>query len=200
MQLFNTLTFVITLAFGGASVATADSSNNKDANYIQSQRCAGALSIMTSLGFSDETSPIYKYFSDLTDFHFSLFEYYVSKHIDNSNMGDVRRSVSKGIVLVDEEMVKDPNSLQATVKNCLSWLSAVNGHFIEQDPEKPLLEVMAAMPRPSKDYEYPFSDWSPMIPVTELAYELWVGTNLRDFHRCQQDIKNQTIDCMLTSE
>ena len=45
-------------------------------DYNQSQRCAGALSIMTSLGLADEASPIYKYFDDLLNFHSIILKYY----------------------------------------------------------------------------------------------------------------------------
>lgn len=195
VQPFRPFVFVIALFFGGGSVATAGSSNIEEADYIQSQRCAGALSIMTSLGLIDETLPIYEYFNDLLDFHSYIFQYYVSERVDKSVMGDLGRAVSKGVVLVDDEAINDPNSLQATVKHCLSWLSEVKLHFGEQDASTSASTVMGTMPRPSNYYEYPFSDWTPMIPITESAYELWVGTALRDIHQCMSTGLNQTIDC-----
>ena len=200
MQFFRALTLAFALIFGFNSAVIADQSSNGEADYLQSQKCAGALSIMTALGFWDETAPIYKHFSNLSNFHFSLISFYVSQQIDNSTMGDVGRSVSKGVVIVDDEMIRDPNSLQETVKYCLSWLHGVTLYFQEQDPATPELEVMKAMPRSSNNYEYPHSDWEPMIPVVEAAYDLWLGANQRDYHRCYQDYKNTKMDCMLASE
>ena len=164
-------------------------------DYVQSQKCAGALSIMTSLGLADEKSPVNKYFEDLLNFHSFILEYYVSEIINSSTMGDVSQAVSKGIMRVDEEYMADPNSFQVTVKHCLSWLSEAQMHFSNQEASTPTYKVMEAMPRPSNRYEYPFSDWSPMIPVTETAYELWNETDLRDFHRCKSTGLKQTIDC-----
>lgn len=164
-------------------------------DYNQSLRCAGALSIMTSLGLDDEASPIYKYFDDLLNLHSIILEYYVSEIIDGSTMGDVSQAVSKGIVQVDDEYMADPNSFQLTVKHCLSWLSEAQIHFSKQEASTLAYKVMEAMPRPSNRYEYPFSDWSPMIPVTEAAYKLWNETDLRDFHRCKSTGLKQTIDC-----
>ena len=163
-------------------------------DYNQSQRCAGALSIMTSLGLADEASPIYKYFDDLLNFHSIILKYYVSEIIDGSSMKDVSEAVSKGIVQVDEEYMADPNSFQVTVKHCLSWLSEAQIHFSKQEASSPAYKVMEAMPRPSNSYEYPFSDWSPMIPVTESAYELWNETDLREIHQCKST-GLKTIDC-----
>ena len=163
-------------------------------DYNQSQRCAGALSIMTSLGLADEASPIYKYFDDLLNFHSIILKYYVSEIIDGSSMKDVSEAVSKGIVQVDEEYMADPNSFQVTVKHCLSWLSEAQIHFSKQEASSPAYKVMEAMPRPSNSYEYPFSDWSPMIPVTESAYELWNETDLRELHQCKST-GLKTIDC-----
>ena len=163
-------------------------------DYNQSQRCAGALSIMTSLGLADEASPIYKYFDDLLNFHSIILKYYVSEIIDGSSMKDVSEAVSKGIVQVDEEYMADPNSFQVTVKHCLSWLSEAQIHFSKQEASSPAYKVMEAMPRPSNSYEYPFSDWSPMIPVAESAYELWNETNLRELHQCKSS-GLKTIDC-----
>ena len=163
-------------------------------DYNQSQRCAGALSIMTSLGLADEASPIYKYFDDLLNFHSIILKYYVSEIIDGSSMKDVSEAVSKGIVQVDEEYMADPNSFQVTVKHCLSWLSEAQIHFSKQEASSPAYKVMEAMPRPSNSYEYPFSDWSPMIPVTESAYELWNETDLRELHQCKSS-GLKTIDC-----
>ena len=164
-------------------------------DYVQSQKCAGALSIMTSLGLADEKSPVNKYFEDLLNFHSFILEYYVSEIINSSTMGDVSQAVSKGVMRVDEEYMADPNSFQVTVKHCLSWLSEAQMHFSKQEASTPTYKVMEAMPRPSNHYEYPFSDWSPMIPVTETAYELWNETDLRDFHRCKSTGLKQTIDC-----
>jgi len=155
---------------------------------------------MTALGLWDETAPIYIHFTNLSDFHFSLITFYVSQHIDNSTMGDVARSVSKGVVIVDDEMIRDPNSLQVTLKDCLSWLHAVAYYFQEQDPTTPRLEYMLAMPKPSSDYEYPHSDWATMIPVVEAAYDLWLGSKIRYYHRCYQDHKNTKMECLLVSE
>ena len=163
-------------------------------DYNQSQRCAGALSIMTSLGLADEASPIYKYFDDLLNFHSIILKYYVSEIIDGSSLKDVSEAVSKGIVQVDEEYMADPNSFQVTVKHCLSWLSEAQIHFSKQEASSPAYKVMEAMPRPSNSYEYPFSDWSPMIPVTESAYELWNETDLRELHQCKSS-GLKTIDC-----
>ena len=163
-------------------------------DYNQSQICAGALSIMTSLGLADEASPIYKYFDDLLNFHSIILKYYVSEIIDGSSMKDVSEAVSKGIVQVDEEYMADPNSFQVTVKHCLSWLSEAQIHFSKQEASSPAYKVMEAMPRPSNSYEYPFSDWSPMIPVTESAYELWNETDLRELHQCKSS-GLKTIDC-----
>ena len=163
-------------------------------DYNQSQRCAGALSIMTSLGLADEASPIYKYFDDLLNFHFIILKYYVSEIIDGSTMKDVSQAVSKGIVQVDDEYMADPNSFQLTVKHCLSWLSEAQIHFSKQEASTPAYKVMEAMPRPSNSYEYPFSDWSPMIPVTVSAYELWNETDLRELHQCKST-GLKTIDC-----
>lgn len=163
-------------------------------DYNQSQRCAGALSIMTSLGLEDETSPIYKYFDDLLNFHSFILKYYVSEIIDGSTMKDLSQAVSKGIVRVDEEYMAEPNSFQFTVKHCLSWLSEAQIHFSKQEASTPAYKVMEAMPRPSKSYEYPFSDWSPMIPVTLSAYELWNETDLRELHQCKSS-GLKTIDC-----
>ena len=163
-------------------------------DYNQSQRCAGALSIMTSLGLADEASPIYKYFDDLLNFHSIILKYYVSKVIDGSTMKDVSQAVSKGIVRVDEENMADPNSFQVTIKHCLSWLSEAQLHFSKQEASIPAYKVMEAMPRPSNSYEYPFSDWSPMIPVTVSAYELWNETDLRELHQCKST-GLKTIDC-----
>ena len=163
-------------------------------DYNQSQRCAGALSIMTSLGLADEASPIYKYFDDLLNFHSIILKYYVSEIIDGSSMKDVSEAVSKGIVQVDEEYMADPNSFQVTVKHCLSWLSEAQIHFSKQEASSPAYKVMEAMPRPSNSYEYPFSDWSPMIPVTLSAYELWNETDLRELHQCKST-GLKTIDC-----
>ena len=163
-------------------------------DYNKSQRCAGALSIMTSLGLADEASPIYKYFDDLLNFHSIILKYYVSEIIDGSSMKDVSEAVSKGIVQVDEEYMADPNSFQVTVKHCLSWLSEAQIHFSKQEASSPAYKVMEAMPRPSNSYEYPFSDWSPMIPVTESAYELWNETDLRELHQCKLS-GLKTIDC-----
>jgi hypothetical protein len=137
----------------------------------------------------------YKYFSDLAYFQSFIFQHYVSESIENSVMEDVTLAVSKGVVLVDDEAINDPNSFQATVKHCLSWLSVVKLHFGKQDDSTPASTVMGTMPRPSDFYEYPFSDWTPMIPITESAYELWVGAGLRDIHRCISTGLNQTIDC-----
>jgi hypothetical protein len=195
VQLLRPFVFVIALFFGGGSVATVGGSNIEKADYIQSQKCTGALSIMTSIGLMGETLPSYKYFSDLADFQSFIFQYYVSERIENSVMGDVRLAVSRGVVLVDDEAINDPNSLQATVKHCLSWLSEVKLHFAAQDASAPASKVMETMPRPSNYYEYPFPDWTPMIPITESAYELWVGAGLRDVHRCISTGHNQTIDC-----
>ena len=164
-------------------------------DYVQSQKCAGALSIMTSLGLADEKSPVNKYFEDLLNFHSFILEYYVSEIINSSTMGDVSQAVSKGVMRVDEEYMADPNSFQVTVKHCLSWLSEAQMHFSKQEASTPTYKVMEAMPRPSNHYEYPFSDWSPMIPVTETAYELWNETDLRDFYRCKSTGLKQTIDC-----
>ena len=163
-------------------------------DYNQSQRCAGALSIMTSLGLADDASPIYKYFDDLLNFHFIILKYYVSEIIDGSTMKDVSQAVSKGIVQVDDEYMADPNSFQVTVKHCLSWLSEAQIHFSKQEASTPAYKVMEAMPRPSNSYEYPFSDWSPMIPVTVSAYELWNETDLRELHQCKST-GLKTIDC-----
>ena len=163
-------------------------------DYNQSQRCAGALSIMTSLGLADEASPIYKYFDDLLNFHSIILKYYVSEIIDGSSMKDVSEAVSKGIVQVDEEYMADPNSFQVTVKHCLSWLSEAQIHFSKQEASSPAYKVMEAMPRPSNSYKYPFSDWSPMIPVTLSAYELWNETDLREIHQCKS-AGLKTIDC-----
>ena len=163
-------------------------------DYNQSQRCAGALSIMTSLGLADEASPIYKYFDDLLNFHSIILKYYVSEIIDGSSMKDVSEAVSKGIVRVDEEHMADPNSFQVTVKHCLSWLSETQIHFSKQEASTPAYKVMEAMPRPSNSYKYPFSDWSPMIPVTVSAYELWNETDLREIHQCKST-GLKTIDC-----
>ena len=58
---------------------------------------------------------------------------------------------------------------------------------------------MESMPRPSNSYEYPFSDWSPMIPVTLSAYELWNETDLRELHQCKST-GLKTIDCFSKSE
>ena len=168
-------------------------------DYNQSQRCAGALSIMTSLGLADEASPIYKYFDDLLNFHSIILKYYVSEIIDGSSMKDVSEAVSKGIVQVDEEYMADPNSFQVTVKHCLSWLSEAQIHFSKQEASSPAYKVMEAMPRPSNSYEYPFSDWSPMIPVTESAYELWNETDLRELHQCKSS-GLKTIDCFSQNE
>jgi len=200
MQFFRVFTLAFVLVFGFNSAVIADQSSNGEADYLQSQKCAGALSIMTALGHWDETAPIYKHFTTLADFHFSLLSFYVSQQIDNSTMGDVGRSVSKGLVIVDDEMIRDPNSLQVSVKHCMSWLHAVAYYFQEQDPTTPRLEYMLAMPKPSSDYEYPHSDWATMIPVIEAAYDLWIETNQRDYHRCYRDYKNTKMDCMLSSE
>ena len=163
-------------------------------DYNQSQRCAGALSIMTSLGLADEASPIYKYFDDLLNFHSIILKYYVSEIIDGSSMKDVSEAVSKGIVRVDEEHMADPNSFQVTVKHCLSWLSETQIHFSKQEASTPAYKVMESMPRPSNSYKYPFSDWSPMIPVTVSAYELWNETDLREIHQCKST-GLKAIDC-----
>ena len=163
-------------------------------DYNQSQRCAGALSIMTSLGLADEASPIYKYFDDLLNFHSIILKYYVSEIIDGSSMKDVSEAVSKGIMRVDEEHMADPNSFQVTVKHCLSWLSETQIHFSKQEASTPAYKVMESMPRPSNSYKYPFSDWSPMIPVTVSAYELWNETDLREIHQCKST-GLKTIDC-----
>ena len=57
VQLFRPFVFVIALFFGGTSVAKAGSSDIEKADYIQSQRCAGALSI---IGMSPTASPHFK--------------------------------------------------------------------------------------------------------------------------------------------
>jgi hypothetical protein len=147
------------------------------------------------LGLEDETLPIYKYFSDLLDFQSFILEYHVSERIDDSVMGDVSRSISQGVILVDDEMIRDTNSLQLTVKHCLSWLSEVKIHFAAQVSSTPISTVMGTMPSPSDIYAYPFSDWAPMIPITESAYDLWLKSGLRDIHRCKSTGLNQTINC-----
>ena len=155
-------------------------------DYNQSQKCAGALSIMTSLGLAEDASPIYKYFNDLLNFHSIILKYYVSKVIDGSTMKDVSQAVSKGIVRVDEENMADPNSFQVTVKHCLSWLSEAQLHFSKQEASIPAYKVMEAMPRPSNSYEYPFSDWSPIIHMQIRLLVSWV-TNLKmDIHNCSK--------------
>lgn len=184
--------FTFTLLMGWASAVSSEGASD---DYIQSQKCSGALSIMTSIGLSDDTAPIYKYFADLADFHSFILEYYVSERIDNYVMGDVTLAVSRGVVLVDDEASSDPNSLQATVKHCLSWLSVVKLHFDAQDPSSSASEVFGALPKPSDHYEYPFSDWTPLIPIVETAYELWVGAGLRDIQRCLSTGNSETIYC-----
>ena len=166
-------------------------------DYWQSQRCSGAFGIMTSIGLEDETSPAYQYFSDLADFHAGLFEYYVSQQNGSYVMGDVSKAVSEGLLLVDREAIEDPSSLQANVKHCLSWLNSVQQYFGQQDRDIAISIVMGGMPSPSGTYEYPFSDWTPMIRITELAYELWVGANLREYHRCIASGQKSTMECTL---
>jgi hypothetical protein len=126
-------------------------------------------------------------------------KYYVSEIIDGSTMKDVSQAVSKGIVQVDEENMAEPNSFQFTVKHCLSWLSEAQIHFSKQEASTSAYKVMESMPRPSNSYEYPFSDWSPMIPVTLSAYELWNETDLRELHQCKST-GLKTIDCFSKSE
>jgi hypothetical protein len=194
-QTLRPLVIAITVIMSGASLGIAANISGEEADYVQSQRCSGALSIMTALGLEDETLPIYKYFSDLLDFHSFILEYYVSERIGDSVMGDVSRAASQGVVLVDDETIRDTNSLQLTVKHCLSWLSEVKLHFAAQASSTPASKVMETMPRPSNYYEYPFSDWTPMIPITESAYQLWLKSGLRDIHRCKSTGLKQTIDC-----
>ena len=186
--------FTFTLLMGWASAVSAEGASD---DYIQSQKCSGALSIMTSIGLSDETAPIYKYFSDLADFHALLFDHYARQKEGALTNGEVARLVSEGILMVDGEMIRDSSSLQLTVKECVSWLNAVQLHGQAYDPAATALEVIASMPAASGRYEYPFSDWSPMIPVTEFAYELWVESNLREYHRCITSGQKPTIECML---
>jgi hypothetical protein len=186
--------FTFTFLMGWTSAASAEGASD---DYIQSQKCSGALSIMTSIGLSDDTTPLYKYFYDLSMFHSYLFEHYARQTEDTLTNGEVARLVSEGILIVDSEMTKDSNSLQLNVKKCVSWLAAVQLHGQAYDPAATALEVMASMPAASGRYEYPFSDWSPMIPVTEFAYELWVGSNLREYHHCIATGKKPTVECML---
>ena len=194
-QTLRPLILAIAIIAGVPSVGIAAGSSDEEADYVQSQRCSGALSIMTALGLADETLPIYKYFSDLLDFQSFILEHYVSERIDGYLMGDVSRAVSQGIVLVDDEAIRDTNSLQLTVKHCLSWLSEVKLHFAAQASSTPASKVMESIPSPSDIYEYPFSDWTPMIPITESAYQLWLKSGLRDIHRCKSTGLKQTIDC-----
>jgi hypothetical protein len=194
-QTLRPFVLAITVIMSGPSLGIAANTSGEEADYVQSQRCSGALSIMTALGLEDETLPIYKYFSDILDFQSLILEYHVSERIDDSVMGDVSRSASQGVILVDDEMIKDTNSLQLTVKHCLSWLSEVKIHFAAQDASTPISTVMGTMPRPSNYYEYPFSDWTPMVPITESAYELWLKSGLRDIHRCKATGLNRTIEC-----
>ena len=186
--------FTFTLLMGWASAVSAEGASE---DYIQSQKCSGALSIMTSIGLSDDTTPLYKYFSDLHMFHSYLFEYYARQKKGALTNGEVTQLVSEGILIIDGEMIRDSGSLQMNVKKCVSWLNAVQLHGQAYDPAATALEVIASMPAASGRYEYPFSDWSPMIPVTEFAYELWVESNLREYHRCIASGQKPTIECMM---
>ena len=141
--------------------------------------------------------PIYKYFSDLADFHSLLFEYYARENKGDLTNGAVTQLVSEGVLMVDDDMIRDSSSLQLNVKKCVSWLVAVQLHGQAYDPAATALEVMANMPAASGRYEYPFADWSPMIPITESAYELWVESNIREYHRCIATGQKPTIECML---
>ena len=186
--------FTFTLLVGWASAVSAESASD---DFIESQKCSGALGIMTSIGIPDDTAPIYKYFSDLADFHSLLFVHYARQKEGALTNGEVARLASEGILIVDGEMIRDSSSLQLNVKKCVSWLAAVQLHGDAYGPAATALEVMASMPAASGRYEYPFSDWSPMIPVTEFAYELWVETNLREYHRCIASGQKPTIECMM---
>lgn len=194
-QILRPFVLAIAVTMSGPSLGIAANTSGEEADYVQSQRCSGALSIMTALGLEDETLPIYKYFSDLLDFQSFILEHHVSERIDGYLMGDVSRAASQGVVLVDDEAIRDTNSLQLTVKHCLSWLSEVKLHFAAQASSTPISTVMGTMPSPSDVYEYPFSDWTPMIPITEAAYQLWLKSGLRDIHRCKSTGLKQTIDC-----
>ena len=115
-QILRPFVLAIAVIMSGPSLGIAAGLSDVEADYVQSQRCSGALSIMTALGLEDETLPIYKYFSDLLDFQSFILE-------------------------------------------------------------------------------YPFSDWTPMIPITESAYALWLKSGLRDIHRCKSTGLNRTIEC-----
>ena len=191
MHIFRSFTLITTLLLAWSTNSIADTTND----FKQSQKCSGALAIMTSLGLENETSTEYRYFADLANFHSYLFEYYNSQSTNNSTKGDITQAVSEGVIIVDEDAKRNPNSLQARVKHCISWLAEVKLHFSTQDASTPASKVMGAMPRPSSDYKYPFSDWSPMIPITKEAYELYGTANLRAFHRCIAKGQKQTIEC-----
>lgn len=165
-------------------------------DYRQSKECAGALSIMTALGRQDDTAPIYKYFDDLLMFHSYLLEYYASRDVGGVTLGV---AVSEGVVLVDIAASRDASSLAASVKHCISWINAVQVNFSEQGPNTPVSQVMANAPKPSMTYDYPFEQWSPMVPIVELAYELWQSSGLREYHQCmaQSDgASSNRINCM----
>jgi hypothetical protein len=191
-------TFAACLLVGSASIANAGTSKENQDDYMQSQRCAGALSIMTAIGLQDDTLPIYKYFSDILDFHLSIFEYYTSQQ-GGVSMGDVMVATSNGALLVSQSAAKDQNSLQLTVKHCLSWINSVQIYFSSQKPGTPTSVVMAGIPRPSGYYDYPFSDWEPMIPLTKTAYDLWINAGMLDYHHCIASGQKKTIECMSQS-
>jgi hypothetical protein len=72
----------------------------------------------------------------------------------------------------------------------------VTGHLAPLKPGTPTSVVMAGIPRPSGYYDYPFSDWEPMIPLTKTAYDLWINAGMLDYHHCIASGQKKTIECM----